>query len=76
MPVKPGDQVREKKPLTQRDGFLAILAFAASGALYWGAGRYPDFAVVLAPLSLVLGAIGVVIILSMLQLATKRRRRR
>jgi hypothetical protein len=76
MPIKPREQVKEKKQLTQRDDFLAALAFAASGGLYWMAGEYPDFAVVLSPLSLVLGGIGVGIVLSMLHAASKRKHKR
>lgn len=73
MAIKPREKVEEKKAITQRDDVLAIVAFAAAGGLYWGAGEYPTFEVVLTPLSYVLGGIGIVIILSMLQANARKR---
>jgi len=52
----------EKKKLMFRDDFLMVLAFTGAGILQWQAREKPDFAVVLEPLSYVLGTIGVLIL--------------
>lgn len=73
MAIQPREEVQAEKPFTHRDHVLAAVAFAAAAGLNWAAGRWPDFAVVFQPLSLVLGGIGIVIILSMLQLKLKKK---
>lgn len=63
----------EKKKLMFRDDFLMVLAFAGAGVLHWQAGENPNFAVVLQPLSYVLGVIGLLIFYGIM--ATRKSRR-
>lgn len=62
----------EKKKLMFRDDFLMVLAFTGAGILQWQARENPNFAVVLEPLSYVLGTIGVLILYGIL--ATRKSR--
>jgi hypothetical protein len=74
MPIRPRVQEKEKKPLTQRDDFLMVLAFAVAGALRWFAGDHEgDLALALQALSYVVGAIGLIILLGIVRDATRRK---
>lgn len=72
MAIQPREKVEQKKQLTQRDDFLAVVAFAGAGGLYWAAGEYPSHAEALMPLSYVLGGIGIIIVISALLAKAKK----
>lgn len=73
MPIKPNVKKKEKKALTQRDDVLMVMAFAGAFAMnYFSVGR-GELTLPMEWLSYVLGAIGIVILLSMLISNSKKR---